>query len=371
LAAAAALSWTAAALPAFAQVPPAEPQAAEAGEADPEPSDGPADEQAEALSGKELLDRAYDETKRAQTEADYTAILEQCQEALAHDLDERQLAYANSLMAWTLNRRGEVRSAAGAEAEALADFEEAVTFDPERWKAIYNRGVSYANAGRLDEALADFNRTIALMPEFTKAHFNRAEVRFALGEVHASLEDYSETIRLAPQHAEAYTCRGFAHYSLGEVEAALADFNEAIRLDPNSATAYVNRGDVYGDRGDFARATQDYRRALEIDSRSARAYLSWGWLMATCPNERFRNADMAVQYATAAVRLVGEDHYRYLAVLAAAQANAGQFDEAQEIQSKVIALCPEDEKPAQEKRLGLYASNQPLRDEKEAATAMP
>jgi tetratricopeptide (TPR) repeat protein len=323
------------------------------------------------LTGRALLEEAYAASDSAETEEEYDAILEKCRRAFEMDLDEGQVAYANSLMAWTLNRRGEVRAAAGKEDEALVDFEEAVALDGNRWKAVYNRGVSYANAGRLDEALADFNRTVALKPEFVKARFNRAEVRFALGQVQDSLEDYSETIRLAPDHSEAYTCRGFAHYSLGDVQAALNDFNQAIRLDSNNATAYVNRGDVFGDQGNFARATQDYRRALEIDPRSARAYLSWGWLMATCPLEQYRNADMALQYAQAAVKLVGEEHYRYLAVLAAAHANAGQFDEAQAVQARVIDLAPAEERPAQQKRLELYASSQPLRDVKEPERAMP
>jgi hypothetical protein len=37
----------------------------------------------------------------------------------------------------------------------------------------------------------------------------------------------------------------------------------------------------------------------------------------------------------------------------------------------VVDLAPEEERPAQQKRLELYASNQPLRDVKESERAMP
>jgi tetratricopeptide (TPR) repeat protein len=334
-----------------AEVPAAEEPAAE------QPAAEVPAEQPQTLS-----QQAYAASRTAKTEADYDKVIELSQQAEAEAKDDAARTYVRKLRSWALNRRGEAKVGRGDDPGALADFEEAVALEPDRWKAIYNRGVSLAQAGKLTEALADLDRAIELQDAFAKARYNRGEVKFALGDLDGAIRDYDQTVRLDPRHSAAYNARGFAYNAQGNFQQALRDFDQALRVEPDNAAALVNRGDAYADRGDYGRAVSDYQRAVQVDGQSARAHLSWAWLLATCPYERYRNPQLAVRYAQRANELLGEEHYRFLDVLAAARASAGQFPEAQEAAAKVVELAPEGEKSKYQARLDLYAANRPLRD---------
>jgi tetratricopeptide (TPR) repeat protein len=354
-----------------AQEQPAEKQPADESPASEKPAaEQPAAEApAETGSGANkpaapltLSQQAYAASRTAKTEADYSRVIELCQQAEDEASDDAAKTYVRQLRSWALNRRGEAKAAAGDEPAALADFEAAVALEPDRWKARYNRAISLANAGKLAEALADLDRAIELQPNFVKGHFNRGELKFASGDIDGAIRDYDQTLRLDPRNSNAFNARGFAYYSQGNLQQALRDYDQALRWDGRNAAALVNRGDVYGDRGDFGRAVFDYQQALEADPNSARAYLSWAWLLATCPIERYRNPQTALEYAQKANTLLGSEHYRFLDVLAAAHANAGEFDKAKEVAAKAVALAPDAEKPTFQARLDLYNSNRPFRD---------
>ena len=77
------------------------------------------------------------------------------------------------------------------------------------------------------------------------------------------------------------------------------------------------------------RAATDYRGAVEIDPNLARAYQGAAWLMATCPDEKFRNQKVALQAAKKAIEIGGDDNARFLDTLAAAYADTGQFERSQ------------------------------------------
>ncbi len=55
---------------------------------------------------------------------------------------------------------------------------------------------------------------------------------------------------------------------------------------------------------------------------------------------------------------------------AAAQANAGKFEEAAATEAEAIAIAPPDVRPFYESRLDLYKKNQPYRDVLKAGSAV-
>jgi tetratricopeptide (TPR) repeat protein len=216
--------------------------------------------------------------------------------------------------------------------------------------------------GDYERALADFDRTIEIKPDYANARFNRGEIHYEQGEFRRAIDDYNQAIRLSPRDSAAFNSRGHAYYKLKDYRQALRDYTDAIRVDPTNAAAYTNRGDAYADKADFARASSDYRAAIRIDPALGRAYQSAAWLLATCPVDRFRDSKLALEAAQKAIELDGEDDYRYLDTLAAAYANAGDFREARELQSKVVSLAPAAEAERYEERLALYRQDRPYRD---------
>lgn len=318
--------------------------------------------QSQPAPSKDLVADAYAASKEAKTVPQFTEVIDLCRQALDAEPAEKTAAYLRTLMSWAYNKRGESFAQTGKEADAAADFEASVQLDPTRWKAIHNRGVSAAMAGRFDDAMADFDRTIELKPDFANAWFNRGELRYEIGEFQNAIEDYDRSISLNDNDADAFNSRGHAHYRLGNYQESIRDYTSALGIDDRHAAAYTNRGDAYADVGYYAQAARDYRQAIEIDPNLGRAYQSSAWLMATCPDEQYRRPELAVTAAQRAIDLDGDGDYRYLDTLAAAHANAGDFEAAAEIARRVTTLAPPDVAARYQQRLEMYERREPYRD---------
>jgi len=317
-----------------------------------------------AAKAKAAITSAYNLSQAAKTLDEYSEVIKACDDALTFEISEKQKKYVTSLKSWALNRRGqeysrqageksstEERSAL--EAKAMADFQAAVELDPDRWRAVHNRAVNYALLGQFDKALADLNRTIELNPAYPSAWFNRAEIRFQQGKLDEAISDYTRAIRLKPDDAAFYAARGHAYYRQEKYDDAVADFTSAIRQKPSSAGYYVDRGNAYLDQSNWSQAAQDFRTAISLDDQLGRAYQSAAWLMAVCPDGRYRDADRAVAAAQRAIQLNGDD-FRYLDTLAAAQASAGDFDAAVSTMDKAIKDAPEAAHKGLKARKALY-----------------
>lgn len=328
----------------------------------------------EESSPQGILTQAYDASRAAKTDEQFTAVIAQCQQGLDAAPDEPSRSYARQLMAWALNKRGELRVEKGRDDEALADFQKSLQLNPQGWRALNNRAVSYATAGRATEAFADFDRVLQLKPDFAAAWFNRATLRMQKGDLSGAVQDYSQAHKLKPADPSVLVGRAQAYRSQGELDAALVDLNHALRLDAQCLEALVERAELHMRQGRYAEAAADARAAVKLDAQSAAAYRVSAWLMATCADERFRDRKLAIEAASKALELSGEEDYRCLEALAAAYASAEQFDHAVVTQKKALARLGEDRSAAAQavrRRLEAYQKHMPYRESYQAQTARP
>jgi Flp pilus assembly protein TadD len=210
--------------------------------------------------------------------------------------------------------------------------------------------------------LAYYDQAIRLDAGNAGAYIDRGNAWWTRKEYDLALADYDEAIRLNPWHAGAYGNRGAAWKAKREYDRALADYNQAIRLDPRSANAYSNRGVAWADKGQYDRALADYDQAIRLDPGHAEAYNNRAWLWATCPDARHRDGRRAIASATQACELSGWEAH-HIGTLAAACAEAGDFDAAMRWQSQANERYEdaEDEKKGEE-RLRLYREKRPYRE---------
>lgn len=328
-----------------------------------------------------------EQSQTAKTVGDFTAIIETIQGPKADKGRAIKDKYCREMLAWALNRRGEIylkhatdQLADGNESEsqrldqlALEDFEASASHDPQKWKAFHNRGTSYAVAGKRKEALQDFSRVIELNPDYADAWHNRAELHFDAQEYAKAARDYTEALNRDEENRTALSKRGQCQLKLGKARAAIADFDRLIRIDAKQPTAYIERGDARQMLGDWEAAASDYRKAIELDHQQPIAYQRAAWLMATCPEERIRNSGLAIQAAEQALslspNLSGQAAYRYHDVLAAALANAGKYGEAREAIQKAIDAAPEDQQASLRARQELYQRDTPYRQKANSVAA--
>jgi WD40 repeat protein/tetratricopeptide (TPR) repeat protein len=129
--------------------------------------------------------------------------------------------------------------------------------------------------------------------------------------------------------------------------------------------AYYNRAETKMTRGKFAEAISDYEAAVRVDPGYAVAFNDLAWLRATCLVAEFRDGAKAVEQASKACELTNWKKAHYVGTLAAAYAEAGDFDSAVKRQKKAIDLLTEQEEGLRadfEERLKLYQSGKPYRE---------
>ena len=246
---------------------------------------------------------------------------------------------------------------------AIAEYTQAINLDPRMTRAYVERGYAYYKKGNYDAALADENKALELDPRDGAAYIDRGIVREAKGDAGATLADFDKAIEVDPTIPEAYFNRGYRRFKNGDIEGALADMNKAIELNPRYSNAYLNRGAFRTTRGDWDGGIADFEKVLEFNANSATAYNDLAWIYATNEQAKYRSPK-AVPYAEHAASLSKYQDPYILATLAAAYADAGEFDKAIQTQEKALTFSEyaQVEGDHARARLRLYRAYKPYRE---------
>ena len=246
---------------------------------------------------------------------------------------------------------------------AIAYYTDYLEQNPTSSWAYNQRAIVWRQWGQNDKAIEDYTLAIRLNPKSAVAYSNRGNIWSVKRDLDAALKDFSEAIHLDPKYTKAYFRRGNVLRTKGQFDAALKDYDEAIRLDPKFAWAFNSRGAAWKAKGDFDAALKDYEEAVRLDPTYAAAYNSLAWVRATAKDAMYRNGERAVADAIKACDLTFWRDKYMLDTLAAAYAEAGDFNSAIQWQTKAIELAPEASKATYRLRLDLFLSGKPYREE--------
>jgi tetratricopeptide (TPR) repeat protein len=130
------------------------------------------------------------------------------------------------------------------------------------------------------------------------------------------------------------------------------------------SSALTNRGLVESRRGNWQKAIEDYVDAIRLQPKLASAHNNLAWLLATCPIDALRNGHEAVEHATYACEATGWSRPNCVGTLAAAYAEVGDFQQAVNLQQRVLAdhaYCQKYGEATVTGRLRLYEQGVPCR----------
>jgi tetratricopeptide (TPR) repeat protein len=303
---------------------------------------------------------------------------------------------------YALTQRGCAHTRAREFARAEADFAKAIQLRPSDPVAFNYRGLMWDARDEFDKALADFTEAIRLHGAYAEAFANRGYTRSAKRDNATAVDDFTQAIRLDPTNGQYHYARGFAYGALREYDKAVVDFTEAGRLNPADSRPYLRRGDVrrlqkntdpaiadyteairrdpksheafsgravmWERKGEYGKSIADYSEAIRLNSKGQAPYNALAWLLATCPDAKYRDGVKAVELATRLCDLSMGSVADHLDTLAAAYAEGGNFDKAVETQKKALAIPGTGEGDARDyrERLKLYEAGRPYRQQPQA-----
>jgi tetratricopeptide (TPR) repeat protein len=183
---------------------------------------------------------------------------------------------------------------------------------PGGWSALQydNYGNDLLNKQKYAESRKYFDAALRIEPTRWTAYYNRATAFRLEKNWKAAINDLNQTIRLQPAFFQASWDRALTYEAMGDYTDAIKDLNALAKV-----TYQVGN---------------PYEMALTLNERA--------WIRATCLNASFRDGNAAVEDAKKACDLVKWKRAQYIDSLAAASAEAGDFDSAVRYQQQAIDL---------------------------------
>jgi len=281
--------------------------------------------------------------------------IEQYQQALA----------INPNYAEAHNNLGFALAATGKLDDAMAEYQRAIEDEPKYAHAYNNLGLAMAMQGKMDEAITNFGKAVELDPAYAGAEANLGKGLLETNDLDGAIAHLTKAVELGPETAEAQTNLGVAIAQKGQTAEAIPHFERALALSPNSGEAHYYLGVALVMTGRGLEGLAHWRQALRREPDNLQVLNEAAWVMATSENASLRNGSEAVTLATHAVELTKGREPQLLATLAAAYAEAGEFEKAVETERRAADLAGQQGKSRLATQLGarvdLFESKTPIR----------
>ncbi len=269
--------------------------------------------------------------------------------------------------------RGQLRMEADQSEEALEDLDRAVELDPSDPAALLLRGQAHLTLDNLEQADKDLNDALLMEPGLVRGIIMRSVVRAQQGRFDEAIEDLQKLVRVDPRNTALLIQLSGYYQMAGRNSMALKILDQALLVDPQSTTAMATKADVLLSLGRHTEAIEQYRRLLEQglegEPERSRVLNNYAWVLSTSPYDHLRDGQRAIVLATEACELTEYQASHILSTLAAAYAEAGQFDKAVQWASKAAELGKEKGSEQLEQlreELDSYQRGEPWREKQEA-----
>jgi len=141
-----------------------------------------------------------------------------------------------------------------------------------------------------------------------------------------------------------------------DYDAAIEAFTLTLETVPHDYEALINRAVAWYHKKTYDRAIDDATRALEINPYYSVGANQLAWMLATCPDPRYRDGTRAVALAEKVVQRFPEANF--MDTLAAAYAEAGNMEAAVRVQQMAVEHLKKEtvlgNKKSFENRLNAY-----------------
>jgi tetratricopeptide (TPR) repeat protein len=119
----------------------------------------------------------------------------------------------------------------------------------------------------------------------------------------------------------------------------------------------------------YTNAVELYRGAARKDEAFPWPWNNMAWILATCPDRSVRNGPLGIEYALRAIKACGSEYWCFAGTLAAAYAEKGDFQRAQEWGRKAVDGAPPERKEDERLNLARFENHVTVTDFKSSRGA--
>jgi len=175
------------------------------------------------------------------------------------------------------HRRGTIALERGDQARAMADFTQAVNFNPHFTVAFISRAALHETQGAFEQAIADYDQVIRIAPDFAAAYNARCWLRARSGrDLDLGRRDCDRALAMTDGAPVVYDSRAMLSMREERYEEAWRDYDAAIQADETSAHSRYGRGVAAMRLGRVEEAQGDLAAALAADPSLAATYVTYG-----------------------------------------------------------------------------------------------
>ena len=236
--------------------------------------------------------------------------------------------------------------------------------NPHSWMVQNSISFILLRQGRIPEAWELLQRVSN--PDNPVTQTNLGLALTLMGRPDEACIHLKKAIEVDPTCVPAYANLGSVLLKMGLAEESLVCLKKALQIDPNFVSAHLNIANTLLQTGRTEEAFHHLQRAFEIAPHDPEAQKNLAWIMATCPDDQFRNGARAVDLAERANELTKGRNTMIGVTLAAAYAEAGRFDDATRAAEAAWQLARDSGDTALagiiETQIALYRSGQAFRD---------
>lgn len=163
--------------------------------------------------------------------------------------------------------------------QSVKQLHEIIALDPTLAEPHMLLGIIHSSRGTSDmqaEAVAEFRQALDLDPAFVPARFYLAHVYFELGLIDRARDELTILTERVPGGAQFRATLGEAERRLGNPTRAVALTREALAIDPTSVEARYYQGLAQADLGQMNDAIASFEAVLKMRPTMADAQLSLG-----------------------------------------------------------------------------------------------
>jgi Flp pilus assembly protein TadD len=179
-------------------------------------------------------------------------------------------------------------------------------------------------------------------------------------------EHFKEALRIWPDDVQIQCNLALTWLNRGNLDHAVEICQSALKMQPHEPKAHYLLATALMRQGKLSEAITEYKAVLAVVPDQVYAMNDLAWLLATAPEAGLRNGREAVKLAQDACQISDYQTALYVGTLAAAYAEAGQFDDALVAVQKACDLAEKTGQTDLLKRnrqlMELYRAHQPVRE---------